>query len=97
MVGNSDGTKGTMCVPYSLIVVHEEAGDEGAHAQLTADRFRLRYRGTSLSTSSEMTRTLPKTESWVAAWLEFFFRSTPSFFSMRWMKTEEPLAWRRTE
>jgi hypothetical protein len=26
--------------------------------------------------SSEKTRTLPKTESWVAAWLEFFFRST---------------------
>jgi hypothetical protein len=30
-VGNSDGTKGTRCVPYSLIVVHEEAGDECAH------------------------------------------------------------------
>jgi hypothetical protein len=40
-VGNSDGTKGTMCVPYSLIVVHEEAADEGAHEQLIADRFRL--------------------------------------------------------
>jgi hypothetical protein len=41
MVRNSDGTKGTRCVPYSLIVVHEEAGDEGAHAQLIVDRFRL--------------------------------------------------------
>jgi hypothetical protein len=81
MVGNSDGTKGTRCVPISLIAVHEEAGDEGAHAQLIVDRFRLRYRDTSLSMSSEMTRTLPKTESWVAAWLEFFFRSTLSFFS----------------
>jgi hypothetical protein len=40
-IGNSDGTKGTRCVPYSLIAVHEEAGDEGAHEQLIADRFRL--------------------------------------------------------
>jgi hypothetical protein len=40
-VGNADGTKGTMCVPYSLIVVHEETADEGAHEQLIADRFRL--------------------------------------------------------
>jgi hypothetical protein len=64
-------------LPYYLIVVHEEAGDDCAHAQLIADRFRLQYRDTSLPTSSEKTRTLPKTESWVAAWLEFFFRSTP--------------------
>jgi hypothetical protein len=28
-------------LPYFLIVVHEEAGDEGAHEQLIADRFRL--------------------------------------------------------
>jgi hypothetical protein len=49
---------------------------ECAHAPLIADRFRLRYRDTSLSTSSETTRTLQKTDSWVAAWLEFFFRST---------------------
>jgi hypothetical protein len=63
-----------MYVPYYLIAVHEEAGDECAHAQLIADRFHLRYRDTSLSRSSEMTRTLPKIESWVAAWLEFFFR-----------------------
>jgi hypothetical protein len=62
-IRNSDGTKGTRCVPYSLIVVHEESGDECAHGQLMADRFRLRYRDTSLSTSSEMTRTLPRTES----------------------------------
>jgi hypothetical protein len=75
-IGNSDGTKGTRCVPYYLIAVHEEVGDECAHAQLIADRFRLRYRDTSLSTSSEKTRTLPKTESWVAAWFEFLFRST---------------------
>jgi hypothetical protein len=61
---------------YYLIVVLEEAGDECAHAQLIADRFRLRYRDTSLSTSSKTTRALPKTESWVAAWLEFFFQST---------------------
>jgi hypothetical protein len=62
--------------PYYLIVVHEEAGDECAHAQLIADIIRLRYRDTSLSTCSETTRALLKTESWVAAWLEFFFRST---------------------
>jgi hypothetical protein len=40
-IGNSDGTKGTGCVPYSLIVVHEEAADEGAQEQLIADRFLL--------------------------------------------------------
>jgi hypothetical protein len=72
-------SKGVRYVPYYLIVVHEEAGDECAHAQLIADRFRLRYRDTSLSTSSEMTRTLPKIESWVASWLEFFFRPTSEF------------------
>jgi hypothetical protein len=75
-IGNSDGTKGTRYVLYYLIAVHEEAADEGAYEQLTADRFRLSYRDTSLSTSSEKTRTLPETESWVAAWLQFFFRST---------------------
>jgi hypothetical protein len=53
MFGNADGTKGTWCVPSYIIAVHEEAGDECAHAQLIADRFRLRYRDTSLSTSSE--------------------------------------------
>jgi hypothetical protein len=47
--------------PYYLIAVHEEAGDECAHAQLIADIFRLRYRDTSLLTSREMTRALPKT------------------------------------
>jgi hypothetical protein len=41
MVGNADGTKGTRCVPYSFIAVHEEEDDEGAHEQLIADRFRL--------------------------------------------------------
>jgi hypothetical protein len=33
--------KGTRYVLYYLIAVHEEAADEGAHEQLTADRFRL--------------------------------------------------------
>jgi hypothetical protein len=78
-------------LPYYLIAVHEEAGDECAHAQLIADIIRLRYRDTSLSMSSEMTRTLPKTESWVAAWLEFFFRSTLSFFSTSGTNTENSL------
>jgi hypothetical protein len=68
--------KGVRYVPYYLIATHEEAGDECAHGQLIADRYRLQCRGTSLSTSSEMTRFLPRTESWVSAWLESFFRST---------------------
>jgi hypothetical protein len=83
--------------PYYLIAVHEEAGNECAHAQLIADIIRLRYKDTSLSMSSETTRTLPKTESWVAARLEFFFRSTPSFSSTSGVKTEEQLARRGTE
>jgi hypothetical protein len=69
-------SRGVRYVPYYLIVVHEEAGDECAHAQLIADRLRLRYRDTSLPASSEMTRTLPRTESWVSAWIESCFWST---------------------
>jgi hypothetical protein len=57
--------------PYYLIAVHEEADDECAHAQLIADIILLRYRGTFLIMSSEKTRALPKTESWVAAWIDF--------------------------
>jgi hypothetical protein len=92
-VGNSDGTKkDTRYVPYSIIAIHEEAVDEGAHAQLIADIILLRYRDTSLLTSSETTRALQKTESWVAAWLEFFCWSTLSFSSTSGTKTEEQLA-----
>jgi hypothetical protein len=91
MIGNAAGTKGTRYTPAYLIAVHEEAGDECAHAQLIAGRSCIRYRDTSLSTSSETTRTLPKTESWVVAWLEFFFRSTLSFFSMSGTITENGL------
>jgi hypothetical protein len=83
--------------PYYLIAVHEEAGDECAHAQLIVDIILLRYRDTSLSTSSKTTLTLPKTESWVASWLEFFFRSTLSISSTPGTKTEEQLARRGTE
>jgi hypothetical protein len=72
-------------------------GDEGAHEQLKADRFRLRYRDTSLSTSSEATRTLPKTESWVAAWLEFFFRSIPELLVDVVDEDGGQLTWRGTE
>jgi hypothetical protein len=50
--------------PYYLIAVREEAGDECVHAQLLADIVRLRYRDTSLTMSSEMTRALLKAESW---------------------------------
>jgi hypothetical protein len=77
---------------YYLIAVHEEADDECAHAQLLADIVRLRYRGTSLTMSSETTRALPKTESWVAAWIDFWFRSTLSFTSMSGTDTGEQLA-----
>jgi hypothetical protein len=58
--------------PYYLIAVHEEADDECAHAQLIADIILLQCRGTSLTMSSETTRALPKAESWVAAWIDFF-------------------------
>jgi hypothetical protein len=75
-VGDSDGTKGTRYLPYYLIAVHEEAGDECAHEQLIVDRCRLRYRGTSTPASSEATRTLPRTGSWVSAWLESPLRPT---------------------
>jgi hypothetical protein len=78
--------------PYYLIAVHEEAGDECAHAQLIADLILLRYIGTSLTMSSEMTRALLKTESWVAAWIDFCFRSTLSFTSTSGTKTGEQLA-----
>jgi hypothetical protein len=64
------------CRSEHLIAVHEEAGDGGAHEQLIADRFCLRYRDTSLSRSSEKTQNLPKTESWASAWLRSFFRPT---------------------
>jgi hypothetical protein len=76
---------------YYLIVVHEEADDECAHAQLIADIILLRYRGIFLTMSSEKIRALPKTETWVAAWTDFCFRSTPSFFSTSEMKTENRL------
>jgi hypothetical protein len=76
---------------YYLIAVHEGADDECAHAQLIADIILLRYRGTSLTMSSETTRALPKTESWVAAWIDFYFRSTPSFFLTSEMKTKNSL------
>jgi hypothetical protein len=68
--------KGTRCIPYCLIAVREEAGDECAHEQLIADIFRLRYRGTSTPASSEVTRALPRTESWVSAWLQSLLRAT---------------------
>jgi hypothetical protein len=77
--------------PYYLIAVREGAGDECAHAQLLADIILLRYKGTSLTMSSEMTRALLKTESWVAAWIDFFFRSALSFFSTSGTKTENSL------
>jgi hypothetical protein len=77
--------------PYYFIAVHEEADDECAHAQLIVDTILLRYRGTSLTMSSRTTRALPKTESWVAAWMDLCFRSTPSFSLTSEMKTENSL------
>jgi hypothetical protein len=76
---------------YYLIAVHEEADDECAHAQLIVDTILLQYRGTFLTMSSETTRALPKTESWVAAWIDFCFQSALSFFSTLEMKTENSL------
>jgi hypothetical protein len=67
--------------PYDLIAVREEADDECAYAQLKADIILLRCRGTSLTMSSETTRALPKTEPWVAAWIDFCFRSALNFFA----------------
>jgi hypothetical protein len=77
--------------PYYLIAVHEEADDECAHAQLIADIILLLYRGTSLTMSSETTRALPETESWVVVWIDSCFRSTPSFFLTSEMQTENSL------
>jgi hypothetical protein len=76
---------------YYLIAVREEADDECAHAQLIADIILLRYRGTFLTMSSEKTRALPKTETWVAAWIDFFFLSILSFFLASEMQTENSL------
>jgi hypothetical protein len=76
---------------YYLIAVHEEADDECAHAQLIVDTILLRYRGTFLAMSSEKIRALPKTESWVAAWIDFCFQSALSFFLTLGMKTENSL------
>jgi hypothetical protein len=69
-------SRGVRYVPYYLIAVHEEVGNECAHAQLIAGRLCLRYRDTSLPASSAMTRTLPRTEPCVSACLESFFQST---------------------
>jgi hypothetical protein len=90
-------SKSTRDVPYYLITVHEEVGDECAHAQPVADIIRLRYRDTSLSTSNETTRTLPKTESWVTAWLEFFLRSTLELLLNIVDEDRGQLVWRGTE
>jgi hypothetical protein len=90
--GNADGTKDTSVFSYYLIVVHEEVDDECAHEQLIADIILLRYRGTSLTMFSGTNRALPKTESWVAAWIDFFFRSTLNFTSTSGTKAGEQLA-----
>jgi hypothetical protein len=76
---------------YYLVAVHEEADVECAYAPLIADIILLRYRGKSLTMSSETTRALPKTESWVVAWIDFCFRSTLSFFLTSEMQTENNL------
>jgi hypothetical protein len=83
--------------PYYLIAVHEEAGNECAHSQLIADINLLRYRDTSLSTSSEAFRSLLRAESWVATWLEFFFWSTPEHLLDVVDEDGGQLAWRGTE
>jgi hypothetical protein len=77
--------------PYYLTAVHEEVDDECAHAKLIADIILLRYRGTFLTMSSEMTQALQKMESWVVAWIDFCFRSTLNFFATSEMQTENTL------
>jgi hypothetical protein len=59
-------------MPHCLNAIQEEAGDECAHEKRRADRFLPRCGDTSLPASSEATRTPPRTESWMAARLEFF-------------------------
>jgi hypothetical protein len=76
---------------YYLIVVHEEADDECAHAQLIVDTILLLYRGTSLTMSSGTIRALPTTEPWAAAWINFCLLSNPNFFLTSEMKTENSL------
>jgi hypothetical protein len=76
---------------HYLIAVHVEADDECARAQLIVDTILLLYRGTFLTMSSETTRALPKTESWVVAWIDFCFQSALSFFSTSEMETENRL------
>jgi hypothetical protein len=71
MIGNADGLKVQGVSSYYLIAVHEEADDECAHAQLIVDTTLLLYRGTFLTMSSETTQALLKTESWLAAWIDF--------------------------
>jgi hypothetical protein len=73
---NSARTKDTWCTPRFLNVVREGVGDECVHEKLKADRFHLWCRDTSLPAFSEAARTPPRTESWVAVWLEFFSRPT---------------------
>jgi hypothetical protein len=89
--------EGTRCVPYFPILVHEEASDECAREQLIVDRFRLCYRGTSTPASIKTARTLPRTESWVLAWLA----SLPGLLlilpSTSWTKMEGQLARRGME
>jgi hypothetical protein len=75
-IENSDKTWDTWCITRCLNVVHEGVGDECVHEKLRADKFCLWCRDTSLPTSSEATRTPQRTEIWVAALLEFFFRPT---------------------
>jgi hypothetical protein len=76
---------------HYLITVHEEADDECAHARLIADTTLLLYRGTFLTMSSEKARALPKTESCVAAWMDFCLQSVLSFFSTSEMETKNSL------
>jgi hypothetical protein len=96
-IGDLDGTKGTRCILYYLIAIHEEAGDECAHEHLIADRFRLRYRGTSTPASSEATRTLPRTGSWCQRGSSPSSRLLPSFSLTSSMKTEKQFARRGTK
>jgi hypothetical protein len=76
---------------YYLIAVHEEADDECVHAQLIVDTILLRYKGTSLTMSNEKTRALPKTETWVTAWIDFLLSVYSELLLHVGMKTKNSL------
>jgi hypothetical protein len=87
-VGNSNGTKGTRCVPHSLIAVHEEAADEGAHEQLMQTDSAY---DTEIHPYQRRVKRLELFRRWSHGCQLGLSHSSgllPSFFSTSWTKTE---------